>query len=89
MDNYKVVNQKGNEATESQIFEYIAYTMMAQSIEQLKEKGKVTIMGEEFTITPEAIIKLDGMTKHIADRWDTPIEAVKVVKKKAALEWEF
>jgi hypothetical protein len=31
MDNYKVVNEKGNEATESQIFGYIAHQLMSTS----------------------------------------------------------
>jgi hypothetical protein len=48
----------------------------------------VKIAGQEFTITAEAVIKLDGIKKHIADRWDKPIKAVKVVQKTAALEWE-
>lgn len=88
MDNYKVVNEKGNEATESQIFGYIAHQLMTQAIDELKEKGLVKIAGNEFTITEEAIVKLDGIKKHIADRWDKPIKAVKVVQKTAALEWE-
>ena len=88
MDKYKVVNEKGNEATESQIFGYIAHQLMAQAIEQLKDKGSVKVAGQEFTITAEAVIKLDGIKKHIADRWDKPIKAVKVVQKTASLEWE-
>jgi len=89
MSNYKVVNQKGNEATESQVFGYIAYTLMTQSIDQLIEKGKVNVAGNEFTITAEALEKLEGIKSHIANRWDKPIEAVKIVTKKANLEWEF
>ena len=88
MDKYKVVNEKGNEATESQIFGYIAHQLMAQAIDELKAKGLVKIAGNEFTITEEAIVKLDGIKKHIADRWDKPIKAVKIVEKTAALEWE-
>ena len=88
MDNYKVVNEKGNEATESQIFGYIAHQLMTQAIDELKEKGLVKIAGNEFTITEEAIVKLDGIKKHIAERWNKPIKAVKIVQKTAALEWE-
>ena len=88
MDKYKVVNEKGNEATESQIFGYIAHQLMTQAIDELKEKGLVKIAGNEFTITEEAIVKLDGIKKHIADRWDKEIKAVKIVQKTAALEWE-
>jgi hypothetical protein len=88
MDKYKVVNEKGNEATESQIFGYIAHQLMSQAIDQLKDKGSVKVAGQEFTITAEAVIKLDGIKKHIADRWDKPIKAVKVVQKTASLEWE-
>lgn len=88
MDKYKVVNEKGNEATESQIFGYIAHQLMTQAIDELKEKGLVKIAGNEFTITEEAIVKLDGIKKHIADRWNKPIKAVKIVQKTAALEWE-
>lgn len=88
MDKYKVVNEKGNEATESQIFGYIAHQLMAQAIDQLKEKGLVNVAGQDFAITAEAVIKLDGIKKHIAERWDKPIEAVKIVKKTAALEWK-
>ena len=88
MDNYKVVNERGNEATESQIFGYIAHQLMSQAIEELKEKGLVKIAGNEFTITEEAIVKLDGIKKHIAERWDKPIKAVKIVQKTASLEWE-
>ena len=88
MDNYKVVNERGNEATESQIFGYIAHQLMSQAIDELKEKGLVKIAGNEFTITEEAIVKLDGIKKHIAERWDKPIKAVKIVEKTAALEWE-
>ena len=88
MDKYKVVNEKGNEATESQIFGYIAHQLMTQAIDELKEKGLVKIAGNEFTITEEAIVKLDGIKKHIADRWDKPIKAVKIVQKTATLEWE-
>jgi len=88
MDNYKVVNEKGNQATESQIFGYIAHQLMSQAIDELKEKGLVKIAGNEFTITEEAIVKLDGIKKHIAERWDKPIKAVKIVQKTASLEWE-
>ena len=88
MNDYKVVNEKGNEATESQIFGYIAHQLMSQAIDQLKDKGSVKVAGQEFTITAEAVIKLDGIKKHIADRWDKPIKAVKVVQKTASLEWE-
>ena len=88
MENYKVVNEKGNEATESQIFGYIAHQLMTQAIDELKEKGLVKIAGNEFTITEEAIVKLDGIKKHIAERWDKPIKAVKIVQKTASLEWE-
>ncbi len=88
MDKYKVVNEKGNEATESQIFGYIAHQLMTQAIDELKEKGLVKIAGNEFTITEEAIVKLDGIKKHIADRWNKPIKAVKIVEKTATLEWE-
>ena len=88
MENYKVVNEKGNEATESQIFGYIAHQLMTQAIEELKEKGLVKIAGQEFTITEEALVKLDGIKKHIAERWDKPIKAVKIVQKTASLEWE-
>ena len=88
MDNYKVVNEKGNEATESQIFGYIAHQLMSQAIEELKEKGLVKIAGQEFTITEEALVKLDGIKKHIAERWNKPIKAVKIVQKTASLEWE-
>ena len=88
MDNYKVVNEKGNEATESQIFGYIAHQLMTKAIDELKEKGLVKIAGNEFTITEEAIVKLDGIKKHIADRWNKPIKAVKIVEKTATLEWE-
>lgn len=88
MDKYKVVNEKGNQATESQIFGYIAHQLMTQAIDELKEKGLVKIAGNEFTITEEAIVKLDGIKKHIAERWDKPIKAVKIVEKTAALEWE-
>jgi len=88
MDNYKVVNERGNEATESQIFGYIAHQLMSQAIEELKEKGLVKIAGQEFTITEEALVKLDGIKKHIAERWNKPIKAVKIVQKTASLEWE-
>ena len=88
MDNYKVVNERGNEATESQIFGYIAHQLMSQAIEELKEKGLVKIAGNDFTITEEAIVKLDGIKKHIAERWNKPIKAVKIVQKTASLEWE-
>lgn len=87
MDKYKVVNQKGNEATESQIFGYIAHQLMSQAIDQLKEKGLVKIAGNDFTITEEAIVKLDGIKKHIAERWDKPIRAVKIVEKTTDLDW--
>ena len=85
--NYKVVNKDGNEATKNQIFGYIAYQMMSASIDQLIDAGKVTIKGEVFTIDEKALEKLEGMKNHIQTRWDNPIEAVKVVKKKADLEW--
>ena len=88
MSQFKVVNEKGNEATESQIFGYIAHQLMTQAIDELKEKGLVKIAGNEFTITEEAIVKLDGIKKHIADRWNKPIKAVKIVEKTATLEWE-
>ena len=88
MSKFKVVNERGNEATESQIFGYIAHQLMTQAIDELKEKGLVKIAGNEFTITEEAIVKLDGIKKHIADRWDKPIKAVKIVQKTATLEWE-
>ena len=88
MSQFKVVNEKGNEATESQIFGYIAHQLMTQAIDELKEKGLVKIAGNEFTITEEAIVKLDGIKKHIADRWNKPIKAVKIVQKTADLEWE-
>ena len=88
MNNYKVVNERGNEATESQIFGYIAHQLMSQAIEELKEKGLVKIAGQEFTITEEALVKLDGIKKHIAERWNKPIKAVKIVQKTASLEWE-
>jgi len=88
VENYKVVNEKGNEATESQIFGYIAHQLMTQAIDELKEKGLVKIAGQEFTITEEALVKLDGIKKHIAERWDKPIKAVKIVQKTASLEWE-
>ena len=88
MDNYKVVNERGNEATESQIFGYIAHQLMTQAIDELKEKGLVKIAGQEFTITEEALVKLDGIKKHIAERWNKPIKAVKIVQKTASLEWE-
>ena len=88
MSQFKVVNERGNEATESQIFGYIAHQLMTQAIDELKEKGLVKIAGNEFTITEEAIVKLDGIKKHIAERWDKPIKAVKIVEKTAALEWE-
>ena len=88
MDKYKVVNERGNEATESQIFGYIAHQLMTQAIDELKAKGLVKIAGNEFTITEEAIVKLDGIKKHIAERWDKPIKAVKIVEKTATLEWE-
>ena len=88
MENYKVVNEKGNEATESQIFGYIAHQLMTQAIDELKEKGLVKIAGQEFTITEEALVKLDGIKKHIAERWNKPIKAVKIVQKTASLEWE-
>jgi len=88
MDKFKVVNQNGNDATESQIFGFIAYELMTQALDQLIDKGRAKVAGEEFTITPEALIKLEGIKKHIAERWDKPIEAVKIVKKTASLEWE-
>jgi len=88
VENYKVVNEKGNEATESQIFGYIAHQLMTQAIDELKEKGLVKIAGQEFTITEEALVKLDGIKKHIAERWNKPIKAVKIVQKTASLEWE-
>lgn len=88
MSQFKVVNQKGNEATESQVFGYIAYQLMAQAIDQLNEKGLVKVAGNEFTITEEARIKLEGIKKHIAERWDKPIKAVKIVERTADLEWE-
>jgi len=88
VENYKVVNERGNEATESQIFGYIAHQLMTQAIDELKEKGLVKIAGNEFTITEEAIVKLDGIKKHIAERWNKPIKAVKIVQKTASLEWE-
>ena len=87
MDNYKVVNERGNEATESQIFGYIAHQLMTQAIDELKEKGLVRIAGQEFTITEEALVKLDGIKKHIAERWDKPIRAVKIVEKTTDLDW--
>ena len=88
MSKFKVVNERGNEATESQIFGYIAHQLMTQAIDELKEKGLVKIAGQEFTITEEALVKLDGIKKHIAERWDKPIKAVKIVQKTASLEWE-
>ena len=88
MDKYKVVNERGNEATESQIFGYIAHQLMTQAIDELKEKGLVKIAGQEFTITEEALVKLDGIKKHISERWNKPIKAVKIVQKTASLEWE-
>ena len=87
MENYKVVNERGNEATESQIFGYIAHQLMSQAIEELKEKGLVKIAGQEFTITEEALVKLDGIKKHIAERWNKPIRAVKIVEKTTDLDW--
>jgi hypothetical protein len=87
MDKYKVVNEKGNQATESQIFGYIAHQLMSQAIDELKEKGLVRIAGNDFTITEEAIVKLDGIKKHIAERWDKPIRAVKIVEKTTDLDW--
>jgi len=48
----------------------------------------VKIAGQEFTITEEALVKLDGIKKHIAERWNKPIKAVKIVQKTASLEWE-
>jgi len=87
MDNYKVVNERGNEATESQIFGYIAHQLMSQAIDELKEKGLVKIAGQEFTITEEALVKLDGIKKHIAERWNKPIRAVKIVEKTTDLDW--
>ena len=88
MDKFKVVNQNGNDATESQIFGYLAHQLMSQAIDQLIDKGAAKVAGQEFTITPEALIKLEGIKKHIAERWDKPIEAVKIVKKTTALDWE-
>jgi len=88
MSNYKVVNEKGNEATESQIFGYIAHKLMAQAIDQLIDKGTAKVAGNDFTITEEALVKLEGIKKHIADRWNKEIKAVKIVQKTAALEIE-
>ena len=88
MENYKVVNSKGNEATESQIFGYLAYKLMLQSVEDLIEKGTAKVAGNDFTITEEAQVKLEGMIKHISQRWNTPVKAVKIIQKTEALEWE-
>ena len=88
MSQFKVVNQNGNNATESQVFGYIAYQLMTQAIDQLKEKGLVKVAGNEFTITEEALVKLEGIQKHIAERWNKPIKAVKIVEKTTELEWE-
>jgi hypothetical protein len=88
MDKFKVVNQNGNDATESQIFGYLAHQLMTQAIDQLIDKGAAKVAGQEFQITNEALIKLNGIKKHIAERWDKPIEAVKIVKKTTALDWE-
>jgi len=88
MDKFKVVNEKGNEATESQIFGYIAHKLMAQAIDQLIDKGTAKVAGNDFTITEEALVKLEGIKKHIADRWNKEIKAVKIVQKTAALEIE-
>ena len=60
---------------------------MSQAIDELKEKGLVRIAGNDFTITEEAIVKLDGIKKHIAERWDKPIRAVKIVEKTTELDW--
>jgi len=88
MDKFKVVNEKGNEATESQIFGYIAHKLMSQAIDQLIDKGTAKVAGNDFTITEEALVKLEGIKKHIADRWNKEIKAVKIVQKTAALEIE-
>ena len=88
MDKFKVVNEKGNEATESQIFGYIANKLMSQAIDQLIDKGTAKVAGNDFTITEEALVKLEGIKKHIADRWNKEIKAVKIVQKTAALEIE-
>jgi len=88
MDKFKVVNERGNDATESQVFGYIAYQLMEMQIRKLIENGKVIVAGNEFTLTPEALEKLEGIKSHIANRWDKPIEAVKIVTKKSELQWE-
>ena len=88
MDKFKVVNEKGNEATESQVFGYIAHKLMSQAIDQLIDKGTAKVAGNDFTITEEALVKLEGIKKHIADRWNKEIKAVKIVQKTAELEIE-
>ena len=88
MDKFKVVNEKGNEATESQVFGYIAHKLMRQAIDQLIDKGTAKVAGNDFTITEEALVKLEGIKKHIADRWNKEIKAVKIVQKTAELEIE-
>ena len=88
MANFKVVNERGNDATESQIFGWIAHKLMSQAIDQLIEKGTANVAGNDYTITEEALVKLEGIKKHIKERWDKEIKAVKIVEKTADLEWE-
>jgi hypothetical protein len=88
MKKFKVVNEKGNQATESQVFGYIAHKLMTEAIDNLIEKGSAKVAGNDFTITEEALIKLEGIKKHISDRWNKPIKAVEIVQKSTDLEIE-
>ena len=86
---FKIVNSAtGNDATESQVFGYIAFKLMSQAIDQLTEKGEVVLNGNRFELTEEALGKLNGMKSHIAKRWDKPVKPEKIVRKSADLEWE-
>lgn len=87
MSKFKVVNERGNDATESQIFGWIAHKLMSQAIDQLIEKGTANVAGNDYTITEEALVKLEGIKKHIAERWDKEIKAVKIVEKTTDLDW--
>jgi len=88
MSKFKVVNERGNEATESQIFGYLAYKLMVQSVEDLIEKGTAKVAGEDYKMTEEAQVKLEGIIKHISERWNKRIKAVKIVEETADLDWE-
>lgn len=87
MKKYKVVNEKGNEATESQVFGVAAYKAMEKALTELVEKGELNIAGNEYKLTDEALTKIEGIKKHISDRWNKEIKAVEIVQKEAVIEW--